>query len=125
MNKKFVSALVCAISMLTAAPAVAQSGFDAPRQVVVQFSDLDVSREPGARILLARLEGAARKACGNGTFDGRDLGAYTRYRVCLADTMKRAVAEVDRPLVSELFLNAVPETVAKQTEPNQGAADTR
>jgi UrcA family protein len=112
VNKCFLAALTCGASVLIAAPVSAQPTIGAQRQVVVHFGDLDVTREEGARILLSRLEGAARLACGAAS-NSRDLTMVPLYRSCLQDTMERAVADVRLPLVSELFEARAPKAIAE------------
>jgi UrcA family protein len=81
------------------------------RQVVVHYSDLDMSHQPGAQILLARLENAASQTCG-GAPDIRDLNGQAAYRVCLKDTMDRAVASVPTSLLAGLHGLPAPNVIA-------------
>jgi UrcA family protein len=113
VSKLFLAAFACGASVLIAAPVFAQPAIGTQRQVVVHFGDLDVTREEGARILLSRLEGATRVACGAAS-DSRDLTMVPIYRACLQDTMERAVADVHLPLVSGLFEQRVPEAIAEK-----------
>jgi UrcA family protein len=113
MNKRFLAAFACGAFTSIAAPAFAQPVSGSERQVVVHFGDLDMSREQDARIFLSRLEGAAQTAC-NTSADIKALPWGATYNSCVDDSMKRAVASVHMPLVSELFEHRIPEIVAKK-----------
>ena len=101
MNRQTLAALLCGASLL-ATPSFAQPVMGTQLRYVVHFSDLDVTREDGARMLLSRLDGAARIVCSPAA-DSADLGRVALFQSCVRDTMERAVAAVHAPLVSELY----------------------
>jgi UrcA family protein len=72
------------------------------RQMVVSYDDLNLSRPAGAQILLERLRMASSSVCG-GRPDVRYLDAQKYYRDCFGEAMKGAIAQVDSPLVAELY----------------------
>jgi UrcA family protein len=72
------------------------------RYALVDYSDLNLSREAGARELIRRLESAAWRACG-GTPISNDYRAWTAHRACTKNAMNDAVADIDQPLVDRLF----------------------
>jgi len=64
----------------------------------VSFSDLNLDHPSGARALLLRIRGAAKRVCG--PEDG--LHADDSFKTCVRDAVGRAVTELDNPLVSSL-----------------------
>jgi UrcA family protein len=72
------------------------------RQAVVNYSDLNLSREAGARELIRRLEAAAWRACGGAPIFG-DYRAWAAHHACTKNAMNDAVANVDQPLVDSLY----------------------
>ncbi len=101
MNRQTLTALICGASLF-AAPAFAQPTLGAQLQYVVHYSDLNLTRPEGARMLLSRLKGAARIVCSPAA-DSADLGRIALFNACVQDTMGRAVASVHLSLVSELY----------------------
>lgn len=71
-------------------------------QIVVSYSDLDLSREAGARVMLGRLESAASAVCG-GWPDLHRLENLAIYRACTRKAMDGAVTELGSPRVSALY----------------------
>jgi UrcA family protein len=68
-------------------------------QVVVHFADLDLSRSKGVAVLYQRLRAAAETVCA--PLDDRDLVRHMRFKACVQSALNRAVAEVDRPALTE------------------------
>jgi UrcA family protein len=66
----------------------------------VTYGDLNLEAPAGAKALLLRIRGAAWRVCGQD--NPRALGEPTAAK-CEKDAMSRAVADVDRPLVTQLF----------------------
>ncbi|MET0291027.1 MAG: methanethiol S-methyltransferase [Steroidobacteraceae bacterium] len=84
--------LMLVAGTLSAAPA------DAAERV--RFTELDVARPTGARALYVRLQRAAGRECQSlSGFDTRHRALRAR---CIEETVSRAVAELDRPLVTAL-----------------------
>ena len=112
---RVLAVLASGVSLL-GMPALAHSPSEKPLTVVVRFSDLNLTHEEGARLLLGRLRHAARMVCSPAA-DARDLKRISLYESCLKESMDRAVADVHAPLVSALYGNAA---VAES-----GSAETR
>ena len=72
------------------------------KQVAVNYSDLDLSRPAGAEVLITRMRAAAAQACGPAP-DIRDLVMSQIYRQCIAESVDRAVASVNSPMVTEVY----------------------
>jgi len=92
MNR--LALLACATALL-AGPAVAQS-------VTVRYGDIDLGTETGARVMLARVGDAARRVCGPSPVVA-DVGRYEAYRDCLHATVRKAVADLNAPLVTTAY----------------------
>lgn len=71
-------------------------------QIVVSYSDLDLSRPAGAAAMLSRLHYAARTVCDR-LFDERDISTVWLYRDCNKRALEHAVAAVNSPLVARLY----------------------
>lgn len=80
----------------------ADAGERTAPQVVVSYSDLDLSRETGARVMLRRLEFAASTVCG-GQPDIHILNQLMLYRACTRKALDGAVARLGSPRVSTLY----------------------
>jgi UrcA family protein len=78
------------------------------QSVTVNYADLDLSRDAGARVLLDRIELAASKACGGEPDNRRAFaGAFQpnviEYLRCQKNAVRAAVADVNAPLLSWTF----------------------
>jgi UrcA family protein len=84
------------IATLTAGVAVNQASAapwdDAPRSVVVRYSDLNLSQPQDARTLYARIRMAAQVACGD--ISSSDLARFGQYHNCVDHAVTNAVAAV-------------------------------
>ena len=95
-----LGACVLAAAAALAGSAAAQSDdAGAPLSVKVRYSDLDLASDGGARTMLARIESAARRVCGQAP-DLRDLGRVALYDHCRSDAVGRAVRRLGAPLVT-------------------------
>ena len=90
------------IGILGMAQANAAPRVETAPQTAVSYSDLDLSREAGAQVMLSRLKAASSVVCG-GWPDGRDLGRVMTYRSCTKNAMDAAVAKLGAPKVSALY----------------------
>jgi UrcA family protein len=96
---RFTSMVIIAALALTCV-AYAGPAPDRPH-VVVHFADLDLSRSQGAAVLYRRLRAAAETVCA--PLDDRDLGRHLRFKACAQSALCRAVAELDRPALTEYY----------------------
>lgn len=92
-----LSALVLAASVL-GGHAAAQP-IDQPISVTVSYADLDIGHPAGATVLLHRLETAAVQACG-GMPDVRLLAQVAAFDRCRRESVSRAVAQVNSPILN-------------------------
>jgi UrcA family protein len=73
---------------------------DAPRSVVVRYSDLNLSQPQDARTLYDRIQRAARVACGD--VSSADLARFGQFRSCVDRAVANAVAAVSAQQVTEI-----------------------
>jgi UrcA family protein len=75
----------------------------------VYYGDLNLNDELDARIMLQRIEGAAKKACGgHATFSSYTGSLEHTYEECRGKAIQRAVKELGAPLVMRIYTEAMP-----------------
>lgn len=98
MIRTYLIAAVAAFAL--AAPAFAQSAPGSSaiqmQSIKVSFDDLDISRDAGASELLARIERAANRICGERP-DLRQMATRLRHQACIGSAVSGAVAHVNSP----------------------------
>lgn len=92
--------------LIAATPLCVRSFAESPvasneKQVVVAYSDLDISSRAGAQALIERMRRAASQVCGQSSDWRNFMNRY--YRTCVADALDRGVASVNSPVVAELY----------------------
>ena len=65
----------------------------------VSYADLDLGRDAGARALLTRINGAAKRVCGPAPDPHQSHAAFKK---CIDHAVDHAVTEVNRPTVNAL-----------------------
>jgi UrcA family protein len=93
--------LGCAAILGCSAGVAASAGAasDEPATYVVRFADVDLSKIDGTAALYTRIRGAANQVCR--PLESRDLGLMVKYRACVDKAIADAVANVNRPLLSQ------------------------
>jgi UrcA family protein len=87
---------MCALSVCTFPMAVvADTPSQPPSELIVKYSDLDLTRVSGVVELYRRLEQAARQVCTAVTETGIAPSA-----VCVSDAISRAVSEINEPALT-------------------------
>lgn len=76
-----------------------------PKQAVVNFADLDLSRSAGVAQLYARMKEGAEAVCDTYTDGGSGgpLPLQRVYKLCWQAALAAAVAKVNQPALSALF----------------------
>jgi UrcA family protein len=95
-------ALIC-VATIGAGLAVNQASAassDEPRSVVVRYSDLNLANPQDARTLYARIQTAARVACGD--VEVADLGRFAQFHNCINEAVTKAVSSVNMQRVTEI-----------------------
>lgn len=110
MLKLFSISIALLASVALSAPAFASDGgaltvSAPPRSVydnsqVVNYGDLDLSSEAGAKTLLARIERAAKHACVD--YPRSSMDRSTNFDACVKNAVGRAVASLNNPVVTAL-----------------------
>ena len=107
---RLTGAVALATAALTVYPAWADGG--AGRATVdnevdsrvVNYADLNLETDAGARTLYKRLNGAARQVCHEDEVDSsRELYRYSQFRWCYNGAMQRAVHDVNSPRLLALL----------------------
>jgi len=99
-RKTAVIAMAALAAALTANLASATTVDDEARQIVVRYSDLDLSRPEDARRLYGRIQSAAREVCEN--FRSADLQRRQIYRQCMDKAIAGAVTRVQSAQVTAI-----------------------
>lgn len=100
--KMFFAIAAMAVSTVLFVSATPVQAASITRHALVNYSDLNLSREAGARELIHRLEAVAWRACG-GSAASDDYRAWATHRACMKNAVNDAVANVDQPLVNRLY----------------------
>lgn len=85
---------------------------DAPRTNItgrsaVYYGDLNLNAEQDAKIMLQRIERAAKKACGgHATFSSYTGWLDRTFEECRGKAIQRAVKELGAPLVTRIYSDA-------------------
>jgi UrcA family protein len=81
---------------------------DAPAKTV-SYSDLNLKKNADVARLFGRIKLAAASICS--PLAGRDAQRAARFHHCIDDSMAKAVAQVDSPLLTERFAAARQEAI--------------
>ncbi len=78
------------------------------KDVAVQYGDLNLSTEAGARAMLVRIDQAARNACGDspyfyGTYSIAPALARKDFATCQVNAVSTAVKSLNAPLVMRIY----------------------
>ena len=71
-------------------------------RVAVRYGDLNLSSAEGARVLLRRIEAAARKVCDD-PGDARQLARWTAFRSCYVGAVARGVQDVGTRTLVDVY----------------------
>jgi len=106
--------ILCTAAVLALAANPARAA-DAPERtsMTVSYSDLDLTKEAGARILLNRIRVAAASVCGPAP-DIRDIRAHEAYASCTDQAVATAVDSARSPVLAALAGRQVPTAMASR-----------
>jgi UrcA family protein len=103
MKRVSTSLLLAGLALSAAQYVRAATSADTPLHLVVNYSNVDVSTPAGAKFLYDRLHEAAEQVCAPLDRAG-DMNLTRRYRACVQTAVSNAVQELDKPLLTQLFL---------------------
>ena len=108
-----ISILIVAAVMLAAPSFGAHADTSSPTHItgrgVVYYGDLNLKTEQDAKILLQRIERAAKRACGgHAAFSTYTGGLDPTFEECRGDAVRRAVKQLGAPLVTRIYFEARP-----------------
>ncbi|MDB6012896.1 MAG: hypothetical protein JWL65_5146 [Gammaproteobacteria bacterium] len=86
---------------LTVNHAWAASDYEEPRNVVVRYSDLNLSQPRDASTLYNRIQRAAREACEND--EAESLARLQQFHKCVDRAVTNAVAKVSSQQLTEIY----------------------
>jgi UrcA family protein len=92
----------------------ADTSADAPGAVirghsVVHYGDLNIETEHDAKIMLQRIERAAKKACGGHPTFSSYTGSLDRtFEKCRGEAIQRTVQQLGAPTVTRIYFEARP-----------------
>jgi UrcA family protein len=98
---KIYTAIACVMgtaALGTALPTSVEAE-DAPSKTV-RFSDLDITKLDGAKVLYSRIRGAARDVCELST--GTDPIMRAAFKACFEKAVDKAVKDVNAPMLTHL-----------------------
>jgi UrcA family protein len=100
--------MLCALTLALAGPgaglAAPVATFDAGHATLtVRHGDLDLATRRGARLMILRLDEAAKEVCGSSSFVSLAYKEAVRSTKCYRESMNRALAGLDSPNVSALY----------------------
>ena len=99
---KAATALVLGAGFLASAVAAPPALYDQVA-VKVQYADLNIHNEAGARVLYERLKSAAEEVCGlDGYQRDRFLSRFKTAKECYADTLTQAVNRIDSDALKDI-----------------------
>jgi UrcA family protein len=103
MRNRFFALTFAAVAMVSAAvtPAFADPR-DASPSITVEYDDLNLGRTADAEDMLVRLEDASRRVCRSAGQGLRGIARFEARQTCEAQSLERAVAQLDAPVVTAL-----------------------
>jgi UrcA family protein len=79
-----------------------------PLTKIVKYGDLNLDSEQGAKVLYARLSGAAKEVCS--PLESAELSVRHLWQSCFDNAMADAVGQIDKTMVSALYVHNVNRT---------------
>jgi UrcA family protein len=106
-----LTAAACLGVGLTCLATLADAAVEPPPTRVVRYADLDISREPGARVLYRRIQAAARQVCeGNVMSNVHLLG---KEKACFNHAVDEAVQRVNSAALAQVYGSAMPRLASR------------
>jgi UrcA family protein len=102
MNSRLRNATLAVLLSSMSAVAAAGNASDSVPQRTVRYSDLNLASPSGAATLYQRIRSAARSVC-EAPF-ASDLQAQAAEQQCTHEAIKRAIYEVNAPLLTGYYL---------------------
>jgi UrcA family protein len=92
-----IKVLAAALALSIAAPAaLAEKAPNWVAVATVDYGDLDISKEAGAKALLSRISQASKKICGKRPMTVMN-GVLERHLACRAEVIKDTVRRINQP----------------------------
>lgn len=114
LNTLILTATLATLSQAALAASTHRSNGDDPKQLIVRYADLDLSKPAGAAQLYHRLQNAAEAVCSS--LESRELARKSMFRNCVSESMEGAVTQVNRPSLSTFYRGKFPEQKSAAVE---------
>jgi UrcA family protein len=99
--------MFAAAVMLAALSFGAHADTPSPGRSVVYYGDLNIETEQDAKIMLQRIERAAKKACGgHPTFSTYTGSLDHTFEECRSEAIQRTVKQLGAPVVTRIYSEA-------------------
>lgn len=80
-----------------------------PGRIAVYYGDLNFDTEHDAKIMLERIEQAAKMACADHATFGAYIGSFERtFEECRSETVQRTVKKLGAPIVTRIYSETRP-----------------
>jgi UrcA family protein len=118
LRARIVLGSIAAFSMSFASTLYAADGSadSIQRQSTVHFADLNLDRSADVAVLYERISQAAEQVCRQRALNGADV-VSPRFDQCVADTVEKAVAKVNRASLTAFSRERQPMRVASAAAP--------
>ena len=99
---KAATAIVLGVGFIASAIATPPSLYEEVT-VKVQYADLNINNEAGARVLYQRLKTATAEACDMDSYaKNRSLSRFNDAKQCYAETLSQAVNKIDSDVLKSI-----------------------
>jgi UrcA family protein len=97
-ESKLMRGIIASVALIVlSAPAIASADELKGKAVKVSYTDLNLEKEVGAKILYRRLQQASKQACGGESFNNAgSVKIMSEMKACYRTTLAAAVEEVDK-----------------------------
>jgi len=103
-----IATIMAALSFGAHADTLSASNISSGR-IAVYYGDLNIDTEHDAKIMLERIEQAAKRACGGHATFGTYIGSLERtFEECRSETVQRTVKQLRAPTLMRIYSKATP-----------------
>lgn len=99
MRSRTGTLLLSMVAVAASSLAMADTSVNVKSETV-RYDDLRLISSVGAAVLYGRLRGASERVCG-GPAESAQIAEQRRYRACVDESLSKAVADVNHPLLTQ------------------------
>jgi UrcA family protein len=104
MQRAKLTVLLAALAAGTAQVTLADTVDPVPPSLHVHYSDIDLAKSDGAKVLYERLTTAAGLVCAP-YGSGGELARQKPYRSCMRQAVSAAVADINSPMLTSYYVS--------------------